>query len=49
MYELLIADFAQAEGINENLKVSDQMKWVQKMNTIRCEAIEIILNELVCN
>ena len=49
LFNSLTTDLAAKEGITEQLKVSDQMKWVQKMNTIRGEAIEIILNELVCN
>ena len=49
LFNILTTDLAAKEGITEQLKVYDQMKWVQKMNTIRGEAIEIILNELVCN
>ena len=49
LFNRLTTDLAKKEGITEQLKVTDQMKWVQKMNTIRGEAIEIILNELVCN
>ena len=47
MYELLISDFAQAEGINENLKVSGQMKWVQLMKSIVNRAREIIEKEVI--
>lgn len=47
MYESLIADFAQAEGINENLKVSDQMKWVKLMKSIVNRAREIIEKEVI--
>ena len=36
-----------AEGINEELKASDQLVWVGQMNSIRQQAEEIILNELV--
>lgn len=45
----LVKEYAKKEGITEQLKATDQMKWVQRMNTIRGEAIEIILKELVCN
>ena len=49
LFNRLTRDLSVKEDITEQLKVTDQMKWVQKMNTIRGEAIEIILNELVCN
>ena len=31
----------------EELKATDQMKWVGLMNTLKAQAEEIILNELV--
>ena len=43
----MIPQMAKAEGITENLKVTDQMAWVQKMNSIHACAEEIVLNELV--
>ena len=49
LFSRLITDLAAKEGITEQLKATNLMKWVQKMNTIRGEAIEIILKELVCN
>ena len=36
-----------AEGINEELKASDQLTWVGRMNSIRQQAEEIILHELI--
>ena len=47
MYELLIKQLAEKEKINENLKQSDQLKWVQMMNNIKNSAEEIVLNELI--
>lgn len=38
---------AEAEGINEQLKASDQLGWVSRMNNIHQRAEEIILDELV--
>ena len=35
------------EGVTEALKVSDQMEWVRRRNSIRNRAEEIILSELV--
>ena len=45
--ELLVAQMAQAEGITEELKATDQMKWVGLMNTLKAQAEEIILTELI--
>ena len=43
----MIAQLAEAEGINEQLKVSDQLGWVSRINSIHQRAEEIILDELV--
>ena len=43
----LIAQMANAEGINERLKERDQMVWVRVMNNIRNRAEEIILSDLI--
>ena len=38
---------AEAEGITEKLKASDQMEWVRRMNSIRNRAMEIVIAELI--
>ena len=45
--ELIIIQMKAAEGVTEALKASDQLAWVQHMNSIRNRAVEIILSELV--
>ena len=45
--ETLIRQFAKAEGVTEELKRVDQLGWVQKMNSIRNRAEEVILNEII--
>ena len=45
--EVLTEQMAKAEGVNEELKASDQMEWVAKMNNIRNSAEEIVLSELI--
>lgn len=45
--EAAIAAIAKQEGITEALKASDQMGWVQRMNSIQNRAEEVILSELV--
>lgn len=36
-----------AENVNEELKVNNQMEWVQKMNNIKNRVEEIILKEII--
>ena len=43
----MISRMAEAEGVNEQLKASDQLGWVSWMNSIHQRAEEIILDELV--
>ena len=43
----LTADLATKEGITEQLKATDQMKWVQKMNNIRGRVIETVYSNVV--
>ena len=43
----MIRQMADAEGINEELKARNQLAWVGRMNNIRQQAEEIILNELI--
>ena len=45
--ERMIHQMADTEDINEELKASDQLVWVGQMNSIRQQAEEIILNELI--
>lgn len=44
---LIVQQMAQAEGIAEELKASDPMRWVQAMNCIRSRAEEIIQTEMI--
>ena len=43
----LVKRMAIQEGITEQLKVENQMKWVGKMNNIRQRATEIVLKEMI--
>lgn len=47
MMELLIAQMARTEGITEQLKATDQMEWVRRMNGIQNRAEEIVNNQLI--
>ena len=43
----LVKQMKQAEGITEQLKTINQLKWVQQMNNICNRAEEIVLNEII--
>ena len=45
--DLHIAQMAERMGVTEELKASDQMRWVQMMNNIKAAAVEIVLKEVV--
>ena len=47
MLDQLMTQMAEREGITEELKAQDQMTWVQRMNSIRNRAEEIIHQELI--
>ena len=37
----------EAAGVTEELKVCDPMRWVGLMNTLKAQAEEIVLTELI--
>lgn len=43
----LVKQIADAEGITETLKASDQMEWVGQMNNIQSCATEVVNSELI--
>lgn len=45
--ETIIAQMTKDAGIDEELKAANQMEWVRSMNSIRAQAEEIILRELI--
>lgn len=47
MFLRLVKELSEEEGISEELKATDQMLWVQKMNNIRNRATEIVNAELI--
>ena len=47
MVERLTAQMARKQGVTEELKASDQMKWVGLMNNAKAKAEETILGELI--
>ena len=47
MFNQLVKDMAKSEGVTEQLKATDQMAWVGKMENIRNRAMEIVNAELI--
>lgn len=45
--DLLVTQMAEKEGINEHLKVQDQLAWIRAMNSIHNRAEEILNAELI--
>jgi hypothetical protein len=47
IYDNLVKQLAEQEGITEQLKAEDQMLWVQQMNKITNRAREIVSKEII--
>lgn len=43
----LVKDIAEKENVTEKLKAENQMLWVQRMNSVRNRAMEIVNAELI--
>ncbi|MFZ2111689.1 MAG: TnpV protein [Ruminococcus bromii] len=47
MFDQLVRQLAEREGVTDQLKANNQMLWVKKMNSIRNRAEEIVNHELI--
>lgn len=47
MFDQLVRQLAEREGVTEQLKANNQMLWVKNMNSIRNRAEEIVNHELI--
>ena len=47
LFSRLVKEYAEKEGVTEQLKAADQMTWVQKMNNVRNIVAEMVNNEVV--
>ena len=47
LFSRLVKEHAEKAGITENLKATDQMKWVQSINNIQWSINEYIEKEMV--
>ena len=49
MFDKLTKQLADSEGINEELKSTNEIEWIRSMNSIRNCAEEIVLSEVIYN
>lgn len=47
LFSRLVIEYAEKEGVTEQLKAADQMAWVRRMNNIRSQVIEYVGKELI--
>jgi hypothetical protein len=47
MFQRIISQLAASENVTEELKTTDQMLWVQRMNNIRNRAAECVQDSLI--
>ena len=46
MFDLLVKQYAEREGVTEQLKAENQMEWVKRMNSIICFPVKKPYSEL---
>ena len=46
MLSSLTVELAKAQGIDEHLKVTDQLRWVQMMNNVKAQTEEFIAKDI---
>lgn len=49
MFDTLVEQMKEAEGITEQMKNKNQMEWVCRVQNIEARAREIVTNNLICN
>ena len=47
MFDLLVRQLVEQEGVTEALKAKNQMEWFRRMNSIRNRATEVVTQELI--
>ena len=47
LFSRLVNQLAEKEGVTEQLKATDQMAWVRRMNNIRSRVTEVVNSEVV--
>lgn len=49
MYDTLIEQMKESEGVTEQLKEANQLEWVRRMQNIKAMAREIVCSEILFN
>ena len=49
MFSLLVKQMAERDGVTEQLKAENQLKWVARMNNIRRRATEVVNKDIIYN
>lgn len=49
MFDMLVEQMKESEGVTEQLKEENQMKWVCSMNNIESKAKEAVFSQLIYN
>ena len=47
LFDTLVTQIAKAENVTEELKETNQLEWVQRMNNIHQRATEVVNRELI--
>lgn len=47
MFNRLVKQMAEREGVSEQLKTDNQMQWVDRMNNFRNSVAETIYSEII--
>ncbi|WP_294657670.1 TnpV protein [uncultured Ruminococcus sp.] len=47
MFDSLVRQTAENEGVTEQYKSTNQIEWIRRMNNIQSRVRELILNELI--
>ena len=47
MFSRLVKQYAEREGVTEQMKADKMMKWVGLMNNIRSRAEEVVMREYI--
>lgn len=47
LFSRLVKEYAEKEGVMEQLKATDQMAWVRRMNNISSQVREIVNQEVI--
>lgn len=48
MFSRLVKEYADRQGVTEQLKAENQLEWVGKMNNIRACVREVVEKEIIC-